>query len=127
MGSGEWATASISFGKENTIEILRELRFPHSLGLLYSSFTYFLGFTVNSGEYKLMGLAPYGTYSERFEQYVQSIKDNLINIAPDGSVWLNQEYFHYATGLKMIHEQKMGENIWDAETYAGNGTSARTL
>jgi carbamoyltransferase len=106
-GVGEWATASISYGKENTIEILRELRFPHSLGLFYSSFTYFLGFTVNSGEYKLMGLAPYGNpYSERIEQYVQTIRDNLIDIAPDGSIWLNQEFFHYATGLKMVHEQK---------------------
>jgi carbamoyltransferase len=106
-GAGEWATASIAHGKGNAIEILRELHFPHSLGLLYSSFTYFLGFTVNSGEYKLMGLAPYGNpHSERFVQYVQSIRDNLIDIAPDGSVWLNQEYFCYATGLKMVHEQK---------------------
>jgi len=106
-GVGEWATASISYGKDNNIKILKELRFPHSLGLLYSSFTYYLGFTVNSGEYKLMGLAPYGIpWSEQVNSYLSIIKNNLIDINADGSLWLNQEYFDYATGLKMVNEPK---------------------
>lgn len=109
-GVGEWATASISHGKGKDIKILRELKFPHSLGLLYSAFTYFLGFKVNSGEYKLMGLAPYGeTGSEEVKRYVAIIKDKLIKINEDGSVWLNQEYFNYATGLRMVHEDKWAE------------------
>ncbi|MEO1021741.1 MAG: carbamoyltransferase [Bacteroidota bacterium] len=106
-GVGEWATASISHGKGKEIKLLRELKFPHSLGLLYSAFTYFLGFKVNSGEYKLMGLAPYGNpESELVEQYVEKIKTELVDIRDDGSIWLNQDYFDYATGLKMIRERK---------------------
>ncbi|MBL7872723.1 MAG: carbamoyltransferase [Cyclobacteriaceae bacterium] len=106
-GVGEWATASICHGKGKDITILKELRFPHSLGLLYSAFTYFLGFKVNSGEYKLMGLAPYGVPdSPDIKKYVEIIKNNLIQIKPDGSIWLNQEYFNYAAGLRMVHEDK---------------------
>ncbi len=106
-GVGEWATASISHGRENKVEILRELKFPNSLGLLYTAFTYFLGFRVNSGEYKLMGLAPYGAQnSERVLQYEKTIKEHLIDIKEDGSIWLNQKYFDYATGLKMVKERK---------------------
>ncbi len=106
-GVGEWATASIGHGKDNKITILRELHFPHSLGLLYSAFTYYLGFKVNSGEYKLMGLAPYGNpNSERVGRYVEIIKSHLVTIKEDGSVWLNQKFFNYATGLKMVNDTK---------------------
>jgi carbamoyltransferase len=106
-GVGEWATASICHGKGKDITILKEMKFPHSLGLLYSAFTYFLGFKVNSGEYKLMGLAPYGVPgSDQVRQYVEIIKDHLIDIKEDGSIWLNQQYFDYATGLRMVHEDK---------------------
>ncbi len=109
-GVGEWATASIGLGEGNQISILKELHFPHSLGLLYSAFTYFLGFRVNSGEYKLMGLAPYGDpQSPDIARYVSIIKDKLIDIKEDGSIWLNQDYFNYATGLRMVHEDK-----WEA-------------
>lgn len=104
---GEWATASICIGKKNTISILKELRFPHSVGLLYSAFTYYIGFRVNSGEYKLMGLAPYGNpISERTKRFIQLIKEHLVEIKEDGSVWLDQDYFNYATGLRMIKEKK---------------------
>ncbi len=106
-GVGEWATASISHGKGKDIKILKELRFPHSIGLLYSAFTYFLGFKVNSGEYKLMGLAPYGNpNSDRVKKFIEIIKTELIDIKPDGSLWLNQDYFNYATGLRMVHDKK---------------------
>ena len=106
-GVGEWATASICNGKSNEISVLRELYFPHSVGLLYSAFTYYLGFKVNSGEYKLMGLAPYGIpCSERVEKYINLIRTHLVDIAEDGSIWLNQEFFDYATGLKMVNEKK---------------------
>jgi len=106
-GVGEWATASICHGKGKDIKILKELRFPHSIGLLYSAFTYFLGFKVNSGEYKLMGLAPYGNPdSERVKKYIDIIKTELIDIKEDGSLWLNQKYFNYATGLRMVHDDK---------------------
>ncbi|HYC86799.1 MAG TPA: carbamoyltransferase [Chryseosolibacter sp.] len=106
-GVGEWATASICHGKGKDIEILKEMKFPHSLGLLYSAFTYFLGFKVNSGEYKLMGLAPYGIPgSEEVRKFVDIIKKELIDIKEDGSVWLNQEYFNYATGLRMVDEER---------------------
>lgn len=106
-GVGEWATASISHGKGNEITILKELKFPHSLGLLYSAFTYFLGFKVNSGEYKLMGLAPYGNAkSERVAKYIKTIKSDLMEVYEDGSIWLNQDYFNYATGLRMVHDKK---------------------
>ena len=104
-GVGEWATASICSGEGNKITILKELRFPHSLGLLYSAFTYFLGFKVNSGEYKLMGLAPYGNPSSaEVDKYVETIKNELIVVKEDGSIWLDQKYFDYATGLKMVNE-----------------------
>lgn len=106
-GVGEWATASIGHGKGNQITILKELRFPHSLGLLYSAFTYFLGFKVNSGEYKLMGLAPYGNPdSPDIDKYISIIKKELVDIKEDGSIWLNQDYFNYATGLRMVHDKK---------------------
>lgn len=102
-GVGEWCTASICHGKENDLTMLKEMNFPHSVGLLYSAFTYFLGFTVNSGEYKLMGLAPYGNpESLETKAYIKIIKDKLVDIKSDGSIWLNQAYFSYATGLRMI-------------------------
>jgi len=104
-GVGEWATASICHGKGNGIEILRELRFPHSVGLLYSAFTYYLGFRVNSGEYKLMGLAPYGDpEAPSTLRYEQLILEKMVDIAADGSLWLDQAYFDYATGLRMANE-----------------------
>lgn len=109
-GVGEWATASISVGRGNSIELLKELHFPNSLGLLYSAFTYFLGFKVNSGEYKLMGLAPYGIpHSEEVENFVQIIKEKLVDIREDGSLSLNQEYFDYAVGLRMAKDKKWGK------------------
>lgn len=106
-GVGEWATASICHGVGKDITILKELRFPHSIGLLYSAFTYFLGFKVNSGEYKLMGLAPYGNPgSEQVKSYIDKIKSTLVELKPDGSVWLNQAYFNYAAGLTMADDMK---------------------
>jgi carbamoyltransferase len=99
-GVGEWTTTSIAHGKNKNIEIKKEIHFPHSLGLLYSAFTYFTGFKVNSGEYKLMGLAPYGE-----PKYVDLIKKELINIKEDGSFKLNMEYFNYTTGLTMINKK----------------------
>ena len=95
-GVGEWATASLGTGRGHRIELTHELRFPHSLGLLYSAFTYFCGFRVNSGEYKLMGLAPYGT-----PRYADLIRDKLVELRPDGSFRLALEYFDYCTGLTM--------------------------
>lgn len=106
-GVGEWATASICHGVGNKLTILKELRFPHSLGLLYSAFTYFLGFKVNSGEYKLMGLAPYGNpHSPDIEKYLNIITNELVDLKNDGSIWLNQAYFNYATGLRMVNDQQ---------------------
>jgi carbamoyltransferase len=106
-GVGEWTTASIAHGKGNDITFLKELKFPHSVGLLYSAFTYYLGFTVNSGEYKLMGLAPYGNPdSPQTKHYVKLIKEQLVDIKDDGSIHLNQDYFNYATGLRMVHDKK---------------------
>lgn len=106
-GVGEWATASICLGEKNNITILKELDFPHSLGLLYSAFTYYCGFKVNSGEYKLMGLAPYGAHgSERVEKFKDIIRSKLVELREDGSVFLNQEYFNYATGLRMVYDDK---------------------
>jgi len=106
-GVGEWSTTTIGIGKGNDIKILRELNFPHSVGLLYSAFTYFLGFTVNSGEYKLMGLAPYGNPgAEQTRLFEDIIKKNLVDIKEDGSIWLDQQYFNYAIGLRMIHDDK---------------------
>jgi carbamoyltransferase len=106
-GVGEWCTASIGLGTDGKIELLREMEFPHSVGLLYSAFTYYLGFTVNSGEYKLMGLAPYGNeHAAQTQEFIAKIKSELIDIKQDGSVWLNQKYFNYATGLRMVHDEK---------------------
>lgn len=106
-GVGEWATASICMGRGREITILKELRFPHSIGLLYSAFTYFLGFKVNFGEYKLMGLAPYGDPdSGEVSRFEQLIETELVDIRADGSIWLNQAYFNYAVGQRMIREQK---------------------
>jgi len=105
-GVGEWATTTISRGDKENITLLRELQFPHSLGLLYSAFTYYCGFRVNSGEYKLMGLAPYGNLSERTLKYISLIKDFLVDIREDGSFLLNMDYFDYATGLKMTNSRR---------------------
>lgn len=106
-GVGEWATTSICHGKGNQITILKQLNFPHSIGLLYSSFTYFLGFKVNSGEYKLMGLAPYGNHgSPEVTKYVELIKNNLVDIKDDGSIFINQQFFNYSVGLTMVKEKK---------------------
>ncbi len=99
-GVGEWATTTIAIGKGSNLEIKKEIHFPHSLGLLYSAFTYYIGFKVNSGEYKLMGLAPYGV-----PKYTDKIKNNLIDIKKDGSFRLNQDYFNYATGLTMTNSK----------------------
>ncbi len=98
-GVGEWVTTSLAMGHNTKIDFHKEIQFPHSLGLLYSAFTYYLGFKVNSGEYKVMGLAPYGE-----PKYVDTIKNNLIEIAEDGSFKLNMNYFDYCTGLKMINK-----------------------
>jgi carbamoyltransferase len=106
-GVGEWATASICHGKDNKIIMLKEMRFPHSVGLLYSAFTYYLGFRVNSGEYKLMGLAPYGNPdAKQTTEFISLIKKHIVSIKDDGSIWLNQNYFNYATGLRMVKEKK---------------------
>lgn len=106
-GVGEWCTASIGLGNGEKIELVREMEFPHSVGLLYSAFTYYLGFTVNSGEYKLMGLAPYGNeFAPQTQEFISKIKSELVDIKEDGSIWLNQRYFNYATGLRMVHDQK---------------------
>ncbi len=106
-GVGEWATASISHGKGKDITVLKELHFPDSVGLLYSAFTYYLGFKVNSGEYKLMGLAPYGVNgSERVERYKKIITEKLVTISADGSIRLDQQYFDYAVGLRMARDAR---------------------
>lgn len=106
-GVGEWATGTICHGTGKDIKILKEQHFPHSVGLLYSAFTYYLGFRVNSGEYKLMGLAPYGdANSAQTLEFIAKIKAELVEIKQDGSVWLNQRYFTYATGLRMAHDKK---------------------
>jgi len=99
-GVGEWATTSLAFGKGNQLEVHREIHFPHSLGLLYSAFTYYTGFKVNSGEYKMMGLAPYGE-----PKYASIIYEHLLDLKPDGSFRLNLEYFNYCTGLTMTNER----------------------
>ena len=95
-GVGEWTTTSLAFGRGRELQVVKEINFPHSIGLLYSAFTYYTGFKVNSGEYKLMGLAPYGE-----PRYAKLIFDHLIDLKPDGSFWLDQSYFNYSTGLTM--------------------------
>ena len=106
-GVGEWATTTIGHGKGSQITMLRELHFPHSLGLLYSAFTYYTGFMVNSGEYKLMGLAPYGNLdSPEVAAFKEKITSTLIDIRSDGSILLNMDYFNYATGLRMVYHDK---------------------
>ena len=99
-GVGEWATTTVALGENDNLEIIKEIHFPHSLGLLYSAFTYYTGFKVNSGEYKLMGLAPYGD-----PKYKKLIMDNLIDLKSDGSFRLNMDYFNYATGLTMTNKK----------------------
>ena len=95
-GVGEWATTSVGLGRGSHLEMIREIHFPHSIGLLYSAFTYYTGFKVNSGEYKLMGLAPYGE-----PRYVDVIREHLVDIKGDGTFRLNLDYFDYCTGLRM--------------------------
>ena len=112
-GVGEWATTTVAIGKNNNLEIKKEIHFPHSLGLLYSAFTYYSGFKVNSGEYKLMGLAPYGT-----PIYEDKIINNLIDIKEDGTFHLDQQYFNYATGLTMTNNKfnnLFGQNPRDSK------------
>ena len=99
-GVGEWATTSLAYGRGNRLEVHQEIHFPHSIGLLYSAFTYYTGFKVNSGEYKVMGLAPYGQ-----PRFVQQIYDHLLDLKPDGSFRLNLDYFDYCTGLTMTNER----------------------
>ena len=107
-GVGEWSTTTYGVGTENTLRLTHHVDFPYSLGLLYSAFTYYTGFTVNSGEYKLMGLAPYGKPT-----YAETIRDHLIDVKSDGSFWLNMQYFNYCQGLTMtgrrFHELFGGE------------------
>jgi carbamoyltransferase len=99
-GVGEWATTSLAIGCGNTLQVVKEIHFPHSLGLLYSAFTYYIGFKVNSGEYKVMGLAPYGK-----PKFVERILDHLVDVKPDGSFRLDQSYFNYCTGLTMTSQK----------------------
>ncbi len=109
-GVGEWATTTIGVGRDEKITMLRELPFPHSVGLLYSAVTYYCGFKVNSGEYKLMGLAPYGNPdSERVRKWKRLIFEELVDLKDDGSLLLNMEYFDYATGLRMCRDDKWFE------------------
>ncbi len=135
-GVGEWSTTSISEGIGNKLNKIKEINFPHSIGLLYSAFTYFTGFRVNSGEYKLMGLAPYGE-----PKYVNLIKDNLIDIKNDGSFKLNMDYFNYCVGLKMTNnkfnnlfgstprkpEEKINQKILDIASSIQNVTEEIVL
>lgn len=102
-GVGEWATTSLAWGQGNKLEMLKEIHFPHSLGLLYSAFTYYTGFKVNSGEYKVMGLAPYGE-----PKFKDKILEHIVDLKEDGSFRLDQKYFDYCTGLRMTNE-KFGE------------------
>ncbi|MCB2220110.1 MAG: carbamoyltransferase [Bacteroidetes bacterium] len=106
-GVGEWATSTICHGKGKDITIIQELDFPHSVGLLYSAFTYYTGFKVNSGEYKLMGLAPYGiSNAEETKRFREIIRNELVDIRKDGSIVLNMQYFTFATGLRMTDDKK---------------------
>jgi carbamoyltransferase len=114
-GVGEWGTTTVALGEGSQLTMLKELRFPHSVGMLYAAFTAYTGFRVNSGEYKVMGLAPYGQ-----PKYAQLIWDHLVDMKPDGSLRLNQEYFGYATGLQMTNErfhELFGGPPRKAETY----------
>jgi len=112
-GVGEWATTTICKGSGNKIEILKQMNFPHSVGLLYSAFTYFLGFKVNSGEYKLMGLAPYGkAASQEAKNYISIIKNKLVTIYDDGSICMNLDYFNYPVGLRMVKDEAF-EKLFD--------------
>jgi len=114
-GVGEWATASLGFGRSQDLQILKELRFPHSVGLLYSAFTYYLGFRVNSGEYKLMGLAPYGDRkSSQTKGFRNKILTEMIDLKEDGSLWLNQKFFQYTWGLKMTNDREW-KNLFGLE------------
>lgn len=99
-GVGEWVTTSVAIGRGNHLEIMKEIHFPHSLGLLYSAFTHYLGFKVNSGEYKVMGLAPYGE-----AKYIDLIQNTLIDLKADGTFWLDMQYFDYCTGLQMTNKK----------------------
>jgi carbamoyltransferase len=105
-GVGEWATTTLGQGRGNRIEVLRELHFPHSLGLLYSAFTYYCGFRVNSGEYKLMGLAPFGNPGTRVEAMKRKILEEMVDIRQDGSLLLNMRYFDYAAGITMCNDRR---------------------
>ena len=112
-GVGEWATTTVALGKGKSLEIKKEINFPHSIGLLYSAFTYYIGFKVNSGEYKVMGLAPYGK-----AKYYDVIINNLVDIKPDGTFKLDQSFFDYATGLKMINSKFVnlfGQKVRDSK------------
>ncbi len=99
-GIGEWSCTTVGYGESNKINLIAEQRFPHSIGLLYSAFTQYLGFKVDSGEYKVMGLAPYGE-----SKYIDIIKNNLVQIENDGSIQINTEYFDFMTGKSMINEK----------------------
>ena len=112
-GVGEWATTTVAIGKKNKLKIIKEIHFPHSLGLLYSAFTYYTGFRVNSGEYKLMGLAPYGK-----PIFKDIILEKLLDLKEDGSFKLNMKYFNYATGLTMTNNKfskLFGQPVRDAK------------
>jgi carbamoyltransferase len=112
-GVGEWATASICIGDNKNISVLKELHFPDSVGLLYSSFTYYLGFKVNSGEYKLMGLAPYGNLqSQQTIKFIKIIENILVEVFENGSIKLNQKYFNFSTGLTMV-DKKLWEQLFE--------------
>jgi carbamoyltransferase len=109
-GIGEWATTTICQGKGKDITVLKELHFPHSVGLLYAAFTYYCGFEVNSGEYKLMGLAPYGNAkSKRVNEWIHLIKENICTVFNDGSIFLNMDYFNFHTGSTMTNDKKWKE------------------
>lgn len=99
-GVGEWTTTSLAIGSGNDLNVVKEIHFPHSLGLLYSAFTYYIGFKVNSGEYKVMGLAPYGE-----PRYADLIREKLVRVAEDGSFQLDMSYFNYPTGLTMTSKK----------------------
>jgi len=121
-GVGEWDTVTICHGKNAQITKLKSINFPHSVGLLYSAFTYFLGFKVNSGEYKLMGLAPFGIEDDpHTQQFIEIIKQKLVTIYDDGSIWLDQQYFGYATTLRMVSDKKW-EKIFNLKRRAAEDT-----